>query len=156
MVDKHVHSLAHFPNILWTYAQCNKSVSFFFFFDKLSIVCKVFKVFKVEIVYLMVQCYSKLYGQPFPFELYSYFIHCTMLCSKHNSILQHVFLVLHVASTSYWTTISIHSPCGIHKILIIQGWIRTRLFGQAQKKENSNCQHNNILKCLWSKRWTFY
>jgi N-acyl-L-homoserine lactone synthetase len=44
------------------------------------------------------------------------------------------------------TTISTHSPRGIHKILIIQGWIKNRLFGQAQKKKkNSNYQHYNIL-----------
>jgi hypothetical protein len=53
--------------------------------------------------------------------------------------------LVHIASTSFCTTISTHSSHGIHKILIIQGWIRNRLFGQAQKKKNSNYQHYNIL-----------
>ena len=53
--------------------------------------------------------------------------------------------MVHVASTSSWTTISTSTARGIYKILIIQGWIRNWLSRQAQKKENNNFQPYNIL-----------
>jgi hypothetical protein len=62
--------------------------------------------------------------------------------------------LVHVASTSCWTTISTCTPHGIHKILIIQGWIRNWLFGQVQKKENNNFQHYSILSAYEVKHET--
>jgi hypothetical protein len=50
-----------------------------------------------------------------------------------------------MASTSCWTTMSTHSPCGIHKILIFQGWIKTGSLGKLKKNENGNFQLYNIL-----------
>jgi hypothetical protein len=56
-----------------------------------------------------------------------------------------IWKLVHVASTSSWTTISTHSPCGIYKILIFQGWIKTGSLGKLKKNTIGNFQHHNTL-----------